>query len=104
MKSVGLVAVPPGVVTVILPAPPLAGLRAVNCAPVAVPTAVARPPNATDVPQPVRPLPLMATEVPPVAIAGANPPIVGAMPGGVRTIELDRGPSPTPFTAATAYR
>jgi hypothetical protein len=96
MKSVALVAVPPGVVTVIFPVTAPLGTVAVICVPEELTENVAAetPPNLTDV-APVKPVPLITTTVPTCPLGGEKDVIAGvtlksvalvAVPPGVATL------------------
>jgi len=79
VKFVALVAVPPGVVTVIFPVTAPLGTVVVICVPdeFTENELATTPPNFTAV-APVRPVPLMVTEVPTGPLDGENDEIVGA--------------------------
>ena len=75
-KLAALVAVPPGVVTLIGPLVAVADTVAVIAAPESTWHAAATPLNRTDV-APVKPVPEIATRAPDSAPAGVKPPIAG---------------------------
>jgi hypothetical protein len=77
VKSVALVAVPPGVVSETLPVVALVGTVAVTEVAVLVVNVAASPLNLTEV-TPVRFVPVMTTLVPTLPLVGENEVIVGA--------------------------
>jgi hypothetical protein len=79
VKLVALVAVPTGVVTVIVPVVAPAGTTAVTEVAVFAENVAVTPLNLTDV-TPVRFVPVMTTLVPTGPLVGANDVIVGAEP------------------------
>ena len=78
MKAEALVAVPPGVVTLIGPLVAPAGTVAVSCKSLMKTNAAETPLNVTDVAA-VNPEPLIVTDVPASPKAGLKPEIVGAL-------------------------
>ena len=100
-----LVAVPPGVVTLMVPVVPLPTVALMVLSLVMVKDVAAVPPKATAVAQ-VKPVPLMVTDVPDGPLAGENPVRVGAgmqvkelslvaVPPGVVTLMVPVVPLPT---------
>ena len=78
MKVPLLVAVPPGVVTVIVPVAPFPTVALMVVALVTVKDAAAVPPKATAV-APVKLVPVMVTTVPVPPLVGVNEVMVGAV-------------------------
>ncbi len=102
-----LVAVPPGVVTVIVPVAPLPTVALMVVALVTVKAVAAMPPKATAV-APVKLVPVMVTTVPVPPVLGVNEEMVGnggevqvkvpilvAMPPGVVTVIVPVAPLPS---------
>ena len=105
VKAPGLVAVPPGVVTVMAPVVPLPTAAVMQVALATVKADAALPPNFTTL-APLKPLPLMVTTVPAPPPLGVNEVMVGAgmkvkvpallaVPPGVVTLIVPVAPLPT---------
>jgi hypothetical protein len=105
VKAPVLVAVPPGVVTLIGPVAPIPTTAVIEVVLTTVKEAAAVPPMAT-VPAPVKFVPVMVTPAPAPPLVGVNDAIVGAgmkvkapvlvaMPPGVVTVIVPLAPAPT---------